>query len=113
MSSDEEPVAKRKRVVEDDEDDEAKQASKGPPKLTKDGDGYWANLGTKSFKNSKTEKRVTVGSFKGNVNVQFREYYEKDGKMLPGKSGLSLSKDQFSMILTLADQIKQAIKDLE
>lgn len=40
------------------------------------GDKYWEI--------SKT-RRVTVSEFKKNVMVNIREYYEKDGKMLPGK----------------------------
>ena len=32
-------------------------------------------------------KFATVSEFKGKTLVQIREYYEKDGQMLPGKKG--------------------------
>lgn len=36
------------------------------------------------FQISRT-RRVQISSFKGNTMVGIREFYEKDGKMLPGK----------------------------
>lgn len=39
------------------------------------------------------KRRVQISEFKGTTMVGVREYYEKDGKTLPGKkvSGLGLS----------------------
>jgi len=34
------------------------------------------------------QRRVTISSFKGKTFVNIREYYEKDGKELPGKKVL-------------------------
>jgi len=38
--------------------------------------------------------------------VDFREYYEKDGKMLPGKKGLMLSREEWN-------QIKKHMADID
>ena len=35
-------------------------------------------------------RRVTVSEFKGNVLISVREYYEKDGRFLPGKKVYSI-----------------------
>lgn len=40
-------------------------------------------------------KRVVVGEYRGKKNLSLREYYEKDGKWLPGKKGISLSQEQW------------------
>lgn len=34
------------------------------------------------------KRRITVSDFKGLTMISIREYYEKDGKMLPGKKVL-------------------------
>jgi Transcriptional Coactivator p15 (PC4) len=51
-------------------------ASAGQPQLDTDGNQYWE---------ISKMRRVTISEFKGKRMVNIREYYEKDGKDLPGK----------------------------
>jgi hypothetical protein len=52
---------------------------------------------------------VTIQSFKGKTLVSLREYYEKDGKQLPGKQGISLNMDQFATLLAALSDIKTSL----
>jgi hypothetical protein len=53
---------------------------------------------------------VKVRVFKGKVGVDIREYYEKDGKLLPGKKGISLNQVQFNKLAEVFDAIKAEVK---
>ncbi|TKA77311.1 hypothetical protein B0A49_03280 [Cryomyces minteri] len=59
---------------------------------------------------SKT-RRVQISEFRGKTLISIREYYEKDGKMLPGKKGISLSIDQFTAILDVLPEMLRVLKD--
>ena len=49
--------------------------------------------------------------------VNIREYYEKDGKSLPGKAGINLPIEQFktfiSLLPTLLDELEEKGVDIE
>ncbi|KAK4548855.1 hypothetical protein LTR36_008628 [Oleoguttula mirabilis] len=66
-----------------------------------DGNEYWEISG---------KRRVQVSSFKGATMVSIREFYEKDGKTLPGKKGISLSVDQFTAVLDILPQIEGVLE---
>ena len=58
-------------------------------------------------------RRASISTFNGKMMVDLREFYEKDGKMLPGKKGISLPPDQWTILTAVAEQILAALPDKE
>jgi len=79
----------------------AKSSGSGLAKKTDDGETYF-QLGLK--------KRVTVREFRGKTYVDIREYYEKDGKSLPGKKGVALAAGDYMLFKDLIPDIDNALK---
>ena len=87
-------TASRKRTAQESEDGHDDPSSKKAKSTAAEGDAdiplphskVDAN-GERYWEISK-QRRVTVSSFKGKNLVNIREYYEKDGKELPGKKVL-------------------------
>ncbi|OCK73584.1 PC4-domain-containing protein [Lepidopterella palustris CBS 459.81] len=80
----------------------SKGEATGPPSLQKDSEGndYWE---------LSKSKRIAVSEFKGKIFINIREYYEKDGKALPGKKGIMLPPDQFSALISALPQIEKSL----
>lgn len=56
-------------------------------------------------------RRITVRSFKGKVYVDIREFYLKDGDMAPGKKGISLTPEQWKLLMEKSGEVDEAIKE--
>ena len=54
-------------------------------------------------------RRVTCGAFRGAATVGVREYYEKNGEMLPGFRGLNMSAEQWDTLAAHVEAIDRAI----
>jgi hypothetical protein len=94
----------RKGLVEDSASAGSEEESEGDSKperqINEDGEEYWAL--TKS-------KRLSVGKFKGSVNINLREYFEKDDKWLPTKKGITLNMDSWNLLKKIVKDVDEAI----
>ncbi|CAD5219578.1 unnamed protein product [Bursaphelenchus okinawaensis] len=96
----------KKRPAKDDGDEKGPVSSK-KSKVNKatDADGNeMLEIGNNRF--------LTVREFKGKALVDIREYYMKDGKRMPGKKGISLSREQFMTMKDLIGDIEQKLNDI-
>ncbi|KAI4355245.1 hypothetical protein L6164_004038 [Bauhinia variegata] len=59
------------------------------------------------------KRNVVIQDFKGKTMVSIREYYQKDGKQLPGVKGISLPAEQWSVLKKNVPAIVEAIKKME
>ncbi|KAK7501559.1 hypothetical protein BaRGS_00006990 [Batillaria attramentaria] len=112
--SDNDAPKPKKKKVESGSDKAEKQKSSKEPKAKGGG----------SSSNSKAEKGpngelmfplarmryATVSEFRGKKLVSIREYYEKDGQLLPGRKGISLTIDQWNALQDQMDDINHAVK---
>ncbi|KIW43223.1 uncharacterized protein PV06_04348 [Exophiala oligosperma] len=102
-------------VVDDDSDVEADVTTKrgkgasgsafkpsGTCQTDSEGNPYWE---------ISKGRRVTISNFKGKTLVNVREYYQKDGELLPGKKGISMSIEQYSALIGVMPQIDQLLRE--
>ncbi|KAI1609194.1 transcriptional Coactivator p15-domain-containing protein [Exophiala viscosa] len=66
-----------------------------------DGSHYW-----ELSKN----RRVTISDFKGKALVNIREYYQKDDEWLPGKKGISLTIEQYSVLIGVMPRLEDLLE---
>jgi len=84
---------KRQKGVKDANRDSSRQSGK---LVDDEGNVFWKLA---------DRRRVTITTFRKETKINIREYYEQDGKMLPGKKGIALSLDQFHSLLDLLPDI--------
>jgi hypothetical protein len=106
-----EPVTKKvKREAaaddDDDEDEETNDKSATEVKRNSKGEAYF-DLGS-------SKKRCTISTWKKNILVDIREFYEKNDEYLPGKKGISLTLEQFEALkeVILDGSIDKQIKEM-
>ncbi|XP_065207713.1 RNA polymerase II transcriptional coactivator [Planococcus citri] len=88
----------------DDRNPPAKKLAAAPSKKkTKDEDEGF-HLGNNRF--------VKVREFRGKVMVDIREFYEKDGELLPGKKGIALSATQWKKFKDMVNDIDEKLTEV-
>lgn len=55
-------------------------------------------------------RRVTLAEYRGKKMIGIREYYEKEGEMLPGKKGISMTLEQYGVLISLLPGIENELR---
>jgi len=57
------------------------------------------------------KKFVKVNTFKGQVYVNIREFYDDGGTLKPGKKGISLSAAQWQKLRGIIEEVNEAVQN--
>lgn len=57
-------------------------------------------------------RKVSVSSYQGRLMVDFREYFDKDGVLTPGKKGIALTIPQWNLVKENMPLVTDAITKL-
>ncbi|EFX65953.1 hypothetical protein DAPPUDRAFT_65100, partial [Daphnia pulex] len=60
--------------------------------------------------NLDNQRVLKVQSWRGKTFIDIREYYEKDGKQLPGKKGISLNSTQWNKLKSIISEVDEALE---
>ncbi|SMY25663.1 unnamed protein product [Zymoseptoria tritici ST99CH_1A5] len=105
------PSRKRAAASEDPDSDTNNQQTKKSKKTSGAGTEMQTDADGNPFWEISNKRRLGVSTFKNNVMVSIREFYEKDGQMLPGKKGVTLTTEQFNAVIELLPQIEPVLKE--
>ncbi|KAL2055249.1 hypothetical protein ABVK25_004587 [Lepraria finkii] len=111
------PPKKRSAEVEEDDSDggfvedapkskKSKMSKIGASGSSKAAGGASTGKDDEVFWELSGKRRVGIQEYGGKKLINIREYYEKDGQMLPTKKGISLPIDQFNTLIKLLPQIE-------
>ncbi|XP_022187956.2 RNA polymerase II transcriptional coactivator [Nilaparvata lugens] len=95
------PPSKKSKPAKSEGGD--KGGSGSSMKKNAEGEYEWELEGTKAVK---------VREFKGKIYVDIREYYEKNGKLLPGKKGIALTVSQWRKLNEIAGEVDDVVSSL-
>ena len=105
-------------VVDDDDQTHSPEPSSKRPKKTADtaSTHFSSDLKPKRDKENNLfweiskARRVTVSDFRGKKMIHIREYYDKDGEMLPGKKGIGITLEQYASLLAVLPGIENELR---
>ncbi|CAG9999626.1 unnamed protein product [Clonostachys byssicola] len=107
---------KKRRASSVEDGDEMEEPMTNAPKKTKSNAAGAPASGKDDegnpFWELSNKRRVGISEFKKTCFINVREFYEKDGKTLPGKKGISLSVEQYAAFLKAVPGINAALREL-